>query len=143
MIHIAPEVDDGIGENEGPKEAFCPLLFDAGQGALMVITDDDGTYVETKWVRGLCTKAKDCDECEYMQHEVANHPPDEVSWVCPTCLEVVYDWARKTGVPIGVPGFYSRGYCDYPWCSRPGGDAIKMPAKYSFFRQVVFGRIRT
>ncbi len=135
MSHIAPDVDDGLGSNEGPREAMCPLLYNAGEGAIEVITDDDGTFLGERYVRGLCTKVIDCDECHYMQHEIAQHPSDEVTWVCPACIGPIFKWAKLNQIPIGVPGFFSTGLCENPQCQRPG--------RFSFFRQIVFGQIRS
>lgn len=143
MIIVEPIKDDGVGSNEGPKEAFCPLLHRAGEGAVMVITDDEGNYLEKRFVRGLCTKVIDCDSCQYMQNEVAQHPAEDVCWVCPTCIDIVFKWAKGHGVPIDVPGFYSEGYCQFPWCERPVSETIRVPARYSRFRQIVFGKLRT
>lgn len=132
-----------MSNEAGKKEAFCPLLFEAGHGGRADLIDDDGNYVGQRHVRGLCTEPIDCNSCVFMQHEISYHHPDTVTWVCPTCIGPIFKWAKKNNVQIHAPGFYSEGYCEYPWCERPGDGTPEMPPKFSLMRQVVFGRIRT
>lgn len=114
---------------EGKKESFCPLLFEAGGGAME----------EHGFARGLCTRPYDCDTCEYMQHEILQHQPHLVAWICPPCLSTACKTAKQMGMKLTIPGFYSEGYCEYQWCDRPGEETLGLPARYSVLRSLVIG----
>lgn len=129
-----------MSDAEGRKLAFCLLLFQANGGT---VSDDyriDPSSDEA--IPGLCKDPTDCDTCEYMQREISLHDPQEVTWACPNCVWKILRWARQYHVRIAVPGHYSEGICEYPWCDRPENEVTGDPPRFSVFRQVVFGAIR-
>lgn len=133
-----------MSDGEGRKLAFCLLLFEGNGGTvdeLYRIRKDPND--PDRQIRGLCSDPGDCDRCpnNLMQQEISFHDPKEVTWVCPTCLPKITQWARDNQVQVTVPGHYSEGLCEYPWCTRTE-DTMFGPARYSMFRQVVFGPIR-
>jgi hypothetical protein len=125
---------------EGKKEAFCPLLYYAGGGRFT--SGGRPQLTDGEYRRGVCTRPYDCDTCIYMQHQVSYFPKEEITWICPSCISTVVDWANQHGVHIEMWGFYSEGYCEYPGCQRPEDGTLEQPARYSSFRQIVYGTIR-
>jgi hypothetical protein len=124
---------------EGKKEAFCPLLFHAGGGVFKRGFNPDLSGIPP---RGVCTRPYDCDTCVYMQNQISYFPPEQITWVCPACLDTVIEWGQQNGVKVELWGFYSEGYCEYPGCVRQEDPTISQPARYSTFRQIVYGAIR-
>ncbi len=133
-------VGDDDGDAEGRKKAFCLLLYRAHGG---VVRDDyriDTSSNEA--IPGLCRRPSDCDTCKYMRQEISFHDPREVTWVCSDCLGKIIKWSKQYHVNITVPGHYTEGLCQYPWCTRAQNDLTGDPPKFSMFLQVVFGAIR-
>lgn len=109
-------------------------------------------------IRGLCSRPEDCagfgnlPPCDLFMAELAKHPPETVSWVCPSCLPALLKEAKEHGVRLALPGHYNEGYCQYKHCERPPldemmeglpgiptGEIAERPARYSRYLQLVLG----
>lgn len=140
---------------EGGREAFCLLLWRANGGDVdlqnLIVRrggHDDGLEDDPR-IRGVCTRPYDCaagpnraDDCQFMLHEISQHPPNDVTWVCPDCLTAVVEKANALKIPYYMPGHYSEGLCEYPDCRRPENPLTGDPPRFSMFRQIIFGAIR-
>jgi len=140
---------------EGGREAFCLLLWRANGGGVdlksLTVTGRRGDGIEDnpQAARGVCTRPYDCaagpnpaDDCQFMLHEISQHPPNEVTWVCPDCLTAVVEKAKAQGISYYMAGHFSEGLCEYPDCRRPENTLTGDPPRFSMFRQIVFGAIR-
>lgn len=116
------------------QQAFCPLLWRANGGAF----NADGTPRHSEQseypIRGLCTRAYDCDSCELMMEELTYHAPYTVWWCCPDCISDLKKKSAGRGLHLSLPGFYTEGTCWNPSCQREG--------RYSVLLQLVLGDIR-
>jgi len=111
-----------------------------------------------------CSKPWDCFDCPLMQQELSNHAPNELMWVCPSCITEVIKIAKSKGIPFHVPGHYTEGQCQYEGCTRPqrteygdddpkflvdpllpwaNEDLVERPAGYSKLLQLFIGDIRS
>lgn len=122
-------------DGDGVQQAFCTLLWRANGGEV----DKRGQPIfrrKEEPIRGYCTRAYDCYTCSLMQEELRNYPPDHVTWVCPDCASHLKKRARGVGAHLVMPGFYTEGYCQSPFCRR------EPEARLSPILQVVIGDIR-
>lgn len=128
-------------EGEGGKEAFCLLLWSSNGGQF----DPKGRpYLERgSYSRGNCTRPHDCFTCPLMQEELAQHPPEEVCWVCPACLSEVAKQAKEQSFEFRLPGYFTEGQCQYRRCQRPARveEGVELPRGWSRFLQLVLGPI--
>lgn len=121
---------------------------------------NEGRIRPQRHIRGLCSRPEDCagfgqtKPCDLFMAELARHPPDQVTWVCPACLPTVYKSAKERGIKLLAPGHYNEGYCQYRHCERPPIDemmdglpgiptdeVVERPAKYSRYLQLIIGPI--
>lgn len=125
---------------EGRKEAFCLILWGSTGGEIT----NDGRPVAgpNQFARGLCTRPYDCDTCQYMQAALTQYDPQIVTWVCPLCVQVIMAWRKQYEIEVKIPGYFSEGECQYPWCENPGMPEFGLPPKYSVFRNLIIGAIR-
>lgn len=121
---------------------------------------NEGRRRPLRHVRGLCSRPEDCagfgqlPPCDLFMAELAKHPPNQITWVCPACLPTVYKEAKERGIKLTAPGHYNEGYCQYRNCERPPieevmdglpgiatGETAERPARYSRYLQVILGPV--
>ena len=125
-------------DGDGVKQAFCLLKWRASGGAFdsvgrPVLPKPDPNGEEVVIV-GYCTRAYDCYDCEFMQHELSFHPPHLVAWVCPPCVSKLKSRRDEKGSHLQAPGYYTEGQCQNPTCTRED--------RHSSFLQLIIGDIR-
>jgi hypothetical protein len=154
------------GAVDSKRRPIGPSAQDAQK---IVIIDDDeidldeeltaqaakrGEHRPKRYIKGLCEDPRDCSNCKFLRAELVHHPRDQVTWVCPTCLPVLYKDTKTRGVVVDSPGHFTEGYCQYYACDRPampemldglpGIDTDQMterPGRYSRFLQLILGKV--
>ena len=136
-----------MADGEGGREAFCLLLWRSTGGRVtldkkIVQALDQEGEVES-YARGYCTRPWDCYQCPLMQEEIAQHPPGETAWVCPSCLSAISKTVKERGYRLTLPGHFTEGQCQYKDCDRPAHleNGVEIPARFSRFLQLVIGPI--